>query len=95
MSTKVTKRKDLSLVYVTEFLERSHDAAVLKKEWEKRYLKNRRTAASIKDRALTDALLSAAIELKQTAHKYVRLAREDGLLLFCFEGSKVLEGGAV
>ncbi len=88
MRTTVTKRKDSSLFYVIEFLERSHDAAVLRKEWGNCYLKNRRSAASVKDRTLTDALLSAAIELEKRAARNLHYAHDAGLLLLCFEGTK-------
>lgn len=45
-------------------------------------------------RALMEALFSSFAMLRNEAHTTANHARINGLLLFCWPGTKVLEGGA-
>lgn len=78
------------LIWVLCHNEAKRDEELLKAE----VLRLHRLKANTARTALINALYSGIAFLKQDASSNARHARDRGLLLFCWPGTKVLEGGA-
>lgn len=80
-----TRERYSNLIFVRVFLDRCKTAEALRR------MRNKRKNLWSED---AEALLDSIIMMENDAERCVKEARSRGHLLFCFEGTNVLEGGA-
>lgn len=90
MSAAINYHKLGPLIWVLSHNEAKREAELLKAE-AFRLLHLKRNPART---ALIDALLSGMGALLKDADKAAHRAHDSGLMLYCWAGTKVLEGGA-
>lgn len=81
--------REAKIIFVKRFLAVRNSAEILEKE-----ALDRRHAKTQKTQALREALWDGSHELRDEARRCLREAINRGQLLFAFDGTTVLEGGA-
>lgn len=80
-----TREQHSNLIFVRVFLDRCKTAEALRR------MRNKRKNLWSED---AEALLESIIVMETDAERVIKEARIQGQLLFCFEGTTVLKGGA-